>query len=57
MFVEKGNGIYKGFDKDFSYISDQGKVKNEKKDSVWQGRVSFSHADNVRFNDGKSMLI
>ena len=54
--VIDGNGTYKGFDKDFKNIEEQGKVKNGKRDSIWKGLRSFSHVNNVRFNDGISRV-
>ncbi len=35
--VQDGNGYYKGFDQKFSYIEEEGRVKNGKRDSIWNG--------------------
>jgi len=35
--VKDGNGYYKGYDNNFKYIEEEGKVKNGKRDSVWKG--------------------
>ncbi|HEY4324488.1 MAG TPA: TonB family protein [Mucilaginibacter sp.] len=35
--VENGVGYYSGYDADFKYINEEGKVKNGKRDSVWKG--------------------
>jgi TonB family protein len=35
--VEKGNGYYKGYDADFAYVAEYGKISNSKKDSTWKG--------------------
>jgi len=37
--VTDGNGYFKGYDDNFAYITEEGFVKNGKRDSVWKGIV------------------
>jgi len=35
--VKNGNGYYKGYDNNFKYIEEEGRLENGKRDSVWKG--------------------
>jgi antitoxin component YwqK of YwqJK toxin-antitoxin module len=37
VLVENGNGYYKGYDAKFSYISEEGLVKDGKRSGIWKG--------------------
>jgi TonB family protein len=37
VLVENGNGYFKGYDESFNYVSDEGAVKNGKRDGAWKG--------------------
>jgi TonB family protein len=39
VMVENGNGYYKGYDDKFTRVTDEGSVKNGKKDGIWKGSV------------------
>lgn len=41
--VTNGNGYYKGYDDDFVYITEEGPVKNGKKDGEWKGEDRKLH--------------
>jgi len=52
--VENGNGYFKGFDDQFKYLNDEGKVKDGKMDGVWKGvdrdlKITFLE----NYNEGK----
>jgi TonB family protein len=37
VLFANSNGYYRGYDPDFKYINEEGKIKNGKRDSVWKG--------------------
>jgi TonB family protein len=37
VLTENGNGYYVGYDTDFSYISEEGPIKDGNRDGVWKG--------------------
>ena len=53
--VVDGNGTYKGFDSNFKYINEQGKTKGGKRDSVWQGKFSFSGDEKRNFGNNDDL--
>ena len=49
--VENGNGYYKGYDDKFSYIDEEGPVKNGKRDSLWKGidkNLDITYTENYK---------
>ncbi|MCC8424488.1 energy transducer TonB [Mucilaginibacter sp. UR6-11] len=54
--VTDGNGYFAGFDDDFEYLQEYGKIKDGKRDSLWTGKdeqlkLSFTE----RYDNGKLM--
>jgi len=69
VLVENGNGFYKGYDADYKFISEEGNVKNGRKDGVWKGSFDKNKAHftenyvngdlidgNATFEDGTSTV-
>jgi TonB family protein len=51
--VENGNGYYKGYDDKFTYVDEEGAVKNGKKDGQWKGDFKDSKITfNETYKDG-----
>ncbi|GAA3973420.1 energy transducer TonB [Mucilaginibacter dorajii] len=51
--VSEGNGHYIGYDEDFKKITEQGDVKNGKREGVWQGRNDNRHTSfEETYNNG-----
>ncbi len=51
--VENGNGYYKGYNRNFNAIDEEGPIKNGKKDSLWRGTFNKGKCTfNETYKDG-----
>jgi TonB family protein len=49
--VENGTGYYKGYDDKFTYINEEGTVRNGKRDSIWKGtdkNLGITYTENYK---------
>jgi TonB family protein len=54
IHVEKGEGYYKEFDSKLKYITEEGTVKNGKRNGVWKGNFkNFNTTFTEHYEDGK----
>jgi TonB family protein len=52
--IENDNGYFKGYDDKFTYINEEGGVKNGKRDGLWKGNFkTFSVTFSENYKDGE----
>jgi len=54
--VTNGNGYYKGYDDKFTYIEEEGNIKNGKRDGKWKGEYKHTHVTFTENYDNGKLL-